>query len=498
MAKLTVDDPRRAARALAFGARRPVRGGLMVALDVFGIGGGFAIAYWMRYLLDWPPPLERYVTEVATINFVPFSAFFPIITPLVALLIVLFAARGLYHRPRSAGLLDYAAVIVSAVTTGIAIMIVVAFFYRPFYYSRLIFAFAWVTIVLLLCGWRAAMILRRRWNWAHGIGRDRVLVVGGTGLAREVMGGVVAHNHLGYALAGYLDDREQVDDEHNLHFRHIGSIAQLAQVLRRREIETVILALPFWENQRLPELVATCQEAGVEFRFAPDLYELSFDRVDVGDLSGIPLIALRDVRLRGVNLLIKRAIDIALVLLTLPITGPLAGALALAVRLSSPGPVIFAQQRVGKGGKHFTAYKFRTMVADAEARKAELQALNEKDGPIFKIRDDPRRTDVGRALRRTSLDELPQLINIFNGDMSLVGPRPATPDEVARYSDWQRRRLEVMPGLTGLWQVQGRSDTSFDEMVRLDIYYAEHWTPQMDLRILLQTIPAVLSGRGAY
>jgi lipopolysaccharide/colanic/teichoic acid biosynthesis glycosyltransferase len=154
--------------------------------------------------------------------------------------------------------------------------------------------------------------------------------------------------------------------------------------------------------------------------------------------------------------------------------------------------------RMGVGGRTFPVYKFRTMVMDAEARKADLVAQNEADGPIFKIRNDPRRTRVGQFLRRTSLDELPQLWNILRGEMSWVGPRPATPDEVERYLPWHMRRLEAKPGLTGLWQVSGRSDTTFEEMVRLDIYYVEHWSVLMDLRILLQTIPTVLSGRGAY
>jgi lipopolysaccharide/colanic/teichoic acid biosynthesis glycosyltransferase len=172
--------------------------------------------------------------------------------------------------------------------------------------------------------------------------------------------------------------------------------------------------------------------------------------------------------------------------------------LMLLIRLDSPGPALFRQQRVGKHGKLFTCYKFRTMVIDAEARKAELVALNEADGPLFKIRRDPRVTRVGRLLRRSSLDELPQLWNVLSGEMSLVGPRPALPEEVALYEPWHRRRLEVMPGLTGLWQVLGRSNTTFDEMVQLDIYYAENWSVNTDLRILLRTIPAVLSSNGAY
>jgi exopolysaccharide biosynthesis polyprenyl glycosylphosphotransferase len=365
----------------------------------------------------------------------------------------------------------------------------------------LIFAFAWAAIVVLLMTWRALLIWWRRWRWARGIGREPVLVVGGKGLGRSVMEGVVAHPFLGYHLVGYLEDDEvpaaQTTQAATQHFRHLGPIRDLDAVVRTLSVEHVFLALPFWEQHRLPELVDACRSAGVDFRVAPDLYHLSFDRVQVDQLSGIPLIGLRTVTLQGWNLYTKRALDIALVLLAAPFALILGILVALAIRLDSPGPAVFRQKRVGKHGKQFIAFKFRTMVADAEARKSELQAAVQ-DGRLFKLRDDPRLTRVGRFLRRTSLDELPQFWNILWGDMSLVGPRPQVPEEVACYEPWHHRRLDVMPGLTGLWQVLGRSETSFDEMVRLDIYYAENWSLDMDVRILIQTIPAVLSGRGAY
>ena len=259
-----------------------------------------------------------------------------------------------------------------------------------------------------------------------------------------------------------------------------------------------IAGIDLWLFGGIARMSRDTPSPGVEFRVAPDLYELSFDRVDVGDLSGIPLIGLKELSLRGWNLVVKRAMDLALTLLAAPVVLPLAALIVVAIRRDSPGPAIFEQRRLGKDVRPFTAYKFRTMVVDAEARKAALAPLNEADGPLFKIRNDPRMTHVGRILRRTSLDELPQLWNVLRGEMSLVGPRPPTLEEAACYQEWQARRLEVLPGLTGLWQVLGRSDTSFNEMVRLDIYYAENWSLGMDLRILLRTIPAVISGRGAY
>ena len=471
----------------------------IVAADAALILIGFAIAYWMRYIVDWPYPIDQIVREVGTAYFVDLAAFLPHTLLLLAVVLAQFAMKGLYRLPRSAGLLDHASIILSSTTTGIAIVVLIVFFYRPFFYSRLIFAFAWCAIVGLLCAWRGLLIGFRRWRWARGIGRERVLVVGGTGLGRQVMEGIVAQPFLGYALVGYLEDREPPPGKRpDMHFRYLGPIEELPALIRSGAVDQVIIALPFWRHHQLPELVTICRSAGMDFRVAPDLYELSFDRVDVGNLSGIPLIGLKELSLKGWNLVIKRAMDLALVLLAAPFALPLAALIALAIKRDSPGPVIFKQRRVGRGGRMFTIYKFRTMVVDAEARKADLVALNEADGPIFKIANDPRMTRVGRLLRRTSLDELPNLWNVLRGEMSLVGPRPPTPEEVEQYEEWHKRRLEVKPGMTGLWQVLGRSDTSFDEMVRLDIYYAENWSPGMDLRIMLQTIPAVLSGKGAY
>jgi lipopolysaccharide/colanic/teichoic acid biosynthesis glycosyltransferase len=173
-------------------------------------------------------------------------------------------------------------------------------------------------------------------------------------------------------------------------------------------------------------------------------------------------------------------------------------AIAVGIKLDSPGPVFFRQERVGKDGKVFTVFKFRSMYQDAEERLEKLRAHNEADGPLFKMKDDPRRTRVGRFIRKTSLDETPQLINVLRGEMSIVGPRPGLPSEVAQYQEWHRKRLEAQPGITGLWQVSGRSNLTFDEMVMLDIYYAENWSVGMDLRIMLRTVPQVLFGEGAY
>ncbi|NJN14886.1 MAG: sugar transferase [Oscillochloris sp.] len=481
---------RRVGRAVVLG---------MVVLDQILIFVGFGFAYWLRYEARWPEPFDRIVFEVATQDQVEFSAFFPIIAPLMILLGLRFATRGLYRTRYRMPLLDQLGIIFSSTLTVIAVLIVFVFLYKPFYYSRLIFLFAGISIVALLSLWRIVTSGIRHWQWSRGIGRERVLVLGGTGLGQQVMNGIAASPGLGYTLVGYLNERPIVQNGRATRiYRHLGDIDDLELVIEAHDVHQVILALPFWEQDRLPDLVATCRALGISFQMAPDFYQLSVDRVDILQLSGVPLLRPKEIRLRGANLFLKRIIDVSLVILSAPVTLPLALIIALLIRLDSRGPILFRQPRVGKGGQVFTCLKFRTMVPDAEARKAELLTANEADGPLFKMRRDPRITRVGGWLRRSSLDELPQLINVLRGEMCVIGPRPALPEEVAIYEPWHYRRLEVMPGLAGLPQALGRSNISFDEQVRLDIYYAENWTLGMDLRVLLMIIPAVIGGDGAY
>jgi exopolysaccharide biosynthesis polyprenyl glycosylphosphotransferase len=236
----------------------------------------------------------------------------------------------------------------------------------------------------------------------------------------------------------------------------------------------------------------------VRAQVVPDLFQLTKNQMKVEDLNGIPLISTREVSIRGWNLVVKRIFDTALSLLMLIVGAPVWLLTILAIRIDSPGPIFYTQRRVGRHGKLFNCYKFRSMVVGAEEMQTDFEALNEASGPLFKLRNDPRRTRVGRFLRRYSLDELPQLVNVLRGEMSLVGPRPNLPEEVNQYQEWHKRRLSVSPGITGLWQVSGRSDLTFDEMVLLDIYYVENWNLFLDMSILLRSVPAVIRARGAY
>jgi exopolysaccharide biosynthesis polyprenyl glycosylphosphotransferase len=278
-----------------------------------------------------------------------------------------------------------------------------------------------------------------------------------------------------------------------------GGLGSVSAAVHQVGADTVaVLACPEMNGIRLRELAWELEETGTDLCVAPALIDVAGPRTTIRPVAGLPLLQLDHPELAGGKQVIKAVFDRVAAAMILIAVSPLFLVIALAIRLDDHGPVLFKQTRVGRDGHTFKVYKFRTMVVDAEQRKQQLQALNEGAGMLFKMRRDPRVTKVGGSLRRTSLDELPQLLNVLKGDMSLVGPRPALPDEVARYGDHMRRRLVVKPGITGLWQVSGRSGLSWEEAFRLDLRYVDNWSIMLDLQILWKTFSAVTSGSGAY
>ena len=279
----------------------------------------------------------------------------------------------------------------------------------------------------------------------------------------------------------------------------IHGLGRVSDVVQRFEADTVaVLACPEMSGVRLRELAWDLEKTGTDLCVAPALLDVAGPRTTIRPVAGLPLLHMDHPEFTGARRLIKTAFDRAFAASALLLLAPLLLAMGMIIRFSDGGPALFRQVRIGRDGQPFTVYKFRTMVLDAEQRKVQLTALNETDAVLFKIRKDPRVTKVGARLRRWSVDELPQLINVLRGDMSLVGPRPALPEEAARYGDHVRRRLAVRPGLTGLWQVNGRSDLSWEESVRLDLRYVENWSFVLDLQILWKTWSAVAGGSGAY
>jgi len=278
----------------------------------------------------------------------------------------------------------------------------------------------------------------------------------------------------------------------------LGHVGDLPAVLDRERVDELILTDSDFRDRELLEIVDAAHRRGVEVRIAPKATELLTQRVEFVPGQGIPLFELRPPAFVGMDWVVKRAFDLVVSSLALIVGLPLWLAIAAAVKLNSRGPVFYRDPRVGLGEQEFGMLKFRTMIADAAGRQAELEASNEADGPLFKIREDPRVTAVGAVLRRLSLDEFPQLWNVLRGEMSLVGPRPLPLRDSARLEAWHRKRYLVLPGVTGLWQISGRSNLGFDDLVRLDFFYLENWSLWLDITILAKTIPAILTGKGAY
>jgi len=278
----------------------------------------------------------------------------------------------------------------------------------------------------------------------------------------------------------------------------LGRVSDLAAVLDRERVDELILTDSDFSDRELLEIVDAAHRRGVEVRIAPKATELLTEHAEFVPGQGIPLFELRPPAFVGMDWVVKRGFDLLVSGLVLVVGLPLWLGIALAVKLTSRGPVLYRDRRVGLGEREFGMLKFRTMRADAAVQQAELEASNEADGPLFKIREDPRVTAVGAVLRRLSLDEVPQLWNVLRGEMSLVGPRPLPLRDYERLEAWHRKRYLVLPGVTGLWQISGRSNLGFDDLVRLDFYYLENWSIWLDISILAKTVPAVVSGRGAY
>ncbi|MBN1955538.1 MAG: sugar transferase [Anaerolineae bacterium] len=460
----------------------------VVAVDLGVIGIGFVVGYWMRYDLRW-------FLDIA--YDAPLTAYLPFLALYLVLLPLLFVLDGVYRYWRGSWL-EQVSRILNATIKMTVLVLAVTFVFRPLFYSRVMLIEVGVVIAIATAAVRAidlAVIARLR---SRGIGVRKAIIVGAGEVGRTVMRTIVAQPELGYRVIGFVDDNPEKGRTDIGPFKALGPLDNLSEAIDQEQADEVIVTLPWMYHRKIMGIVRECQRRHVEARIVPDLFQMSLTQVDVEDLGGVPLIGIHGVSISQGKLLFKRATDIAGSMLGLTLGFPLLGLIALAIRLDSSGPVIFRQTRVGLEGRTFEMFKFRSMRTGAEGEKEVLAGLNEADGPLFKIRDDPRLTRVGRFLRRTSMDELPQLINVLRGEMSLVGPRPNVPDEVAQYQEWHKKRLKAPPGMTGLWQVSGRSRLSFDEMVLLDIYYIENWSPWLDVKILLRTIPKALCGEGAY
>jgi exopolysaccharide biosynthesis polyprenyl glycosylphosphotransferase len=348
------------------------------------------------------------------------------------------------------------------------------------------------------------LILTTRQIWHKWMGRQRAegrlvyrtLIVGANEEGVRIAATLGPRPFLGFQPVGFLETGSVSADLDGLPV--LGAAEDFTEVIEDNGIECVFVAASAMTPQLMRETTRALRRMKIEVRVSANLTEILSSRLTVQPVGDLLALSLHPVRLSGGQAIAKRAFDLVTGATAIVVTTPIWLLSALMIMATSRGPVFFRQERVGRGGRTFTMYKFRTMVQGAEAMLPTLQPLNEASGPLFKIRLDPRITRVGRFLRRYSIDELPQLINVMRGEMSLVGPRPPLPKEVAIYEEWHRDRLEVKPGITGLWQVGGRSELSFDDYVRLDLFYIENWSILYDVFLLAKTVPAVLIRKGAF
>jgi len=361
---------------------------------------------------------------------------------------------------------------------------------------RLLFLYSAILQLILLIGVRLVLSTLERLHYNSQNGA-RVLIIG-AGQVGQNLATRIRSRRRDLILVGYLDDDSTKQGQVLEGVPVLGGTQQVPDLVSQECIDEVIFALPLRAHESLESLVMALQAMPVRVRVVLDFFNLAFFRATIEDLDGILLVGLRDPAIRDTDRLIKRLFDLVLASLSLLVTAPIMLVVAVAIRLDSPGPVLFRQQRVGENGKPFTIYKFRSMTADTESRQREMLVALGPNQLLHKHAHDPRITRIGRFLRHTSLDELPQLVNVLKGEMSLVGPRPELPWLVDRYEAWQRKRFAVSPGITGWWQINGRSDRPMHLHVDDDLYYIQHYSPWLDLRILVRTIGVVLKGRGAF
>jgi exopolysaccharide biosynthesis polyprenyl glycosylphosphotransferase len=359
--------------------------------------------------------------------------------------------------------------------------------------SRLQVIYFYILDLFFLYGWRIIIwLLRLSRGRTYDI--HRVIILGANELGKQVSETLHKQAWMGLKFVGFLDD----NTPNSADLPILGTLDNVLQIIEAYEIEEIIVALPYREYDKLNQLVGDTLPLPVKIRIVPNFLNLALHQATVEEFGSLPLINLRDIALTKYQLLTKRAFDLIISSILLFVSLPIMIAVAVAIKLDSPGPIIFKQRRVGENGGIFTMYKFRSMCVGAEARQNEVVQYDEMGNVTYKVLGDPRVTRVGRFIRRTSLDELPQLLNVLNGEMTLVGPRPEMPWLVEKYEPWQRKRFTVPPGLTGWWQINGRSDKPMHLHTEDDLYYIQNYSLLLDMYILWKTIPTIVKRRGAF
>ena len=461
---------------------------LAVLFDAVAIESAFLFSYWIRFrssLLDGlgfvaadAPPFYGYLLG---------SVFVTVVW------LMLFNARKMYRIRRSVSLSDELLNIVKIVSIGMLIVMSTAFFYRDFSYSRVVFGLLWATSILFIGSGRALLHQFERYRYRQGRYLKNAIIIGRDAITDDVFSRLHHHPAFGFNIIGYFADKPAEEDRALAAATHLGTLSDVPEYILHHQIELAFIALRSPDHRRLFELITECEGVNVEFMMVPDVLEVLTSQVRVEELEGIPFLKIKSIPLTGWGRISKRAFDVAVSVAVLLVLSPLWIVIVTFIKLTSRGPVLFAQERVGLDGHRFVMYKFRSM-------KTGSEQFDSSAG--LGIRHDPRRTRIGILLRKTSLDELPQLLNVLKGDMSLVGPRPERIHYVKEFGENVPRYLDrhrVKTGLTGWAQVNGfRGDTSIEERIKYDLYYIENWSLTFDIKILLRTLRAALATKGVH
>jgi len=452
---------------------------VVVELSLFGVNQ-------LRPLLNALP----FTNPITTPPPIPIQMYFTF--PLVWVVIML--AFSVYDGRKNIRIVDeFANLTLASLLAGVTLAGILYLTFRDT--SRVTFLVFFITTYILLVSWRVAVrLIYRRRNEQEGL-NTRVLIVGAGPVGRDIESRIKDHSHLDVILSGFLDDDTQKRETHP---EIIGALNDIRDVIQKNQVTDVVIALPTRAFERVNNLVKELEDLPVHIWIVPDYFSLSLHHTEMHDFLGIPMLDLRAAALTEFQRMIKRIFDLVITAGILIFALPVMGIVALLIWLMDGKPVLFTQQRVGENGKVFKIYKFRTMVRNAEVLRKQIETVDPQGELIHKMKNDPRITQLGRLLRRLSLDELPQFFNVMRGNMSLVGPRPELPYLVEFYQPWQRKRFSIPQGITGWWQIHGRSDKPMHLHTEDDLYYIQNYSLWLDIQILMQTVWIILRGKGAY
>lgn len=458
------------------------------------------VVYYLYFFTVQPDFIKFFSVRIKVQNFLIFSF-------ILALWHFIFLTFDLYKLKLHFGLWGEAKSLIKATLTATAILGMVSF----------LFQIEIVTVLFLAVFWAVScsLLILNRWVIRSLLNKIRMakgdfynlLIIGTNERARHFSEKNDRLKQYGFRIIGFVDEPwESSDDntptssgsqipEHKI----VADFGGFNEYLRKNIVDEVVILMPVRKNyNKIAQIIAACEDHGIIVRMNPSVFNLKAGKVQLDHFEDDPLMTFRTGAMQGIGIWIKKFFDFSVSLALIILLSPLLIIISLVIRCTSPGPILFKQERIGLNKRHFLFFKFRTMVQNAEALMSKYEGQNELSGPVFKIKDDPRITRVGKILRKTSLDELPQLINVLKGDMSLVGPRPLPLRDFNGFDkDWHRRRFSVKPGITCLWQIQGRNSIPFDQWMELDMKYIDRWSLALDLLILIKTIPAVLRGTGA-